>query len=266
MNELTTFNYGDNPVRTSERNGETWFVLRDICDILTIGKTADVARRLDDDEKGVAQIDTLYGVQNMTIVNEAGLYNVILRSDKPEAKDFKRWVTHDVLPSIRKSGSYAISTTPVMSQLEILSAATQALVQHERQLAELTAAQEETAKRIERTENKLIEAADVFTVPSYNYTTWQQTANDTIKMLTEASGLAQSVYRGQLYRKLEIVAGCLLGHRLTRLRNRMKEAGATRRETDTVTKLTVIARDKKLRAIFDGILREEQAKYLILGA
>mgnify|MGYP001809848395 FL=1 len=66
-----------------------------------------VADRLDPDEKGVSQIDTLGGNQEMTVINESGLYNVIIRSDKPEAKAFKRWLTHDVLPSIRKHGMYA---------------------------------------------------------------------------------------------------------------------------------------------------------------
>jgi prophage antirepressor-like protein len=65
-----------------------------------------VADRLDHDEKDVSQIDTLGGKQNLTVISEAGLYNVILRSDKPEAKAFKRWVTHEVLPTIRKHGAY----------------------------------------------------------------------------------------------------------------------------------------------------------------
>lgn len=108
MNELQIFNYGEHAVRTVEIDGEPWFVLRDICDVLNIGNTSDVARRLEEDEKGVDLIDTPSGTQKMTVINEPGLYNVILRSDKPEAHDFKRWVTHEVLPSIRKTGSYSV--------------------------------------------------------------------------------------------------------------------------------------------------------------
>ena len=93
MNELQVFNYESNEVRTIMRNGELWFVLKDVCRILSIGNSSDVFARLDDDEKGVAQIDTPGGKQKMSIINESGLYNVILRSDKPEAKPFRKWVT-----------------------------------------------------------------------------------------------------------------------------------------------------------------------------
>ena len=105
-NEIQIFNYNDREVRTVQKDGEPWFVLKDVCGILSIGNVADVYARLDTDEKGVGQIDTLGGRQNMSIINESGLYNVILRSDKPEAKPFRKWVTSEVLPSIRKHGAY----------------------------------------------------------------------------------------------------------------------------------------------------------------
>ena len=105
MNKVTIYRYDENkPVRTLNLNGEPWFVLRDVCEVLGLGNSRMVADRLDEDEKGVSQIDTLGGVQNATIISESGLYNVILRSDKPEAKPFRKWVTAVVLPSIRKNG------------------------------------------------------------------------------------------------------------------------------------------------------------------
>lgn len=107
MNEMQVFKYEDNEVRTVERNGEVWWVLADVCRVLGIQNNRNVARRLDEDEKGVHLMDTLGGGQKMTIINESGLYKVILRSDKPEAKKFTRWVTHEVLPAIRKTGSYS---------------------------------------------------------------------------------------------------------------------------------------------------------------
>ena len=109
MNELQTFTYNKSPVRTVEINGEPWFVLKDVCDILGIANSRDVVNRLDEDEKGVGQIYTPGGKQEMTVISESGLYNVILRSDKPEAKPFRKWVTAEVLPSIRKTGSYSVS-------------------------------------------------------------------------------------------------------------------------------------------------------------
>lgn len=100
---LTEFRYNGKQVRTVEQNGTVWWVLVDVCRILDIRNTTDVARRLDEDERSRFNL----GRQGETwIVNESGLYSVLLRSDKPEAKPFKRWVTHEVLPSIRKTGQY----------------------------------------------------------------------------------------------------------------------------------------------------------------
>lgn len=99
------FDYEGTQVRTVFENGEFWFVVRDITDILSLD--ASQTRRLEDDEKGLCLIQTPGGIQEMTCVNEAGLYNLVLGSRKPEAKAFKRWITHEVIPSIRKTGSYS---------------------------------------------------------------------------------------------------------------------------------------------------------------
>ncbi len=111
MNELQTFTYQDSPIRTVQLDGEPWFVLKDVCAVLGISKYRDTADRLDEDERGAARVDTLGGAQDMTIINESGLYNVILRSDKPEARPFRKWVTGEVLPSIRKHGAYMTTET-----------------------------------------------------------------------------------------------------------------------------------------------------------
>lgn len=93
-------------VRVVDVNGEPWFVAKDVCDCLELTNTAQTISYLDDDEKGVTTNYTPGGKQEMSIISEAGLYSLILRSRKPEAKAFKRWVTHDILPSIRKTGGY----------------------------------------------------------------------------------------------------------------------------------------------------------------
>lgn len=111
MNELQVFHYQDNQVRTIDRDGQPWFVLKDVCEVLGLGSPHKVAERLDEDEKGRSQIPTLGGAQEMSVISESGLYNVILRSDKPEAKPFRRWVTGEVIPSIRKHGVYATAET-----------------------------------------------------------------------------------------------------------------------------------------------------------
>lgn len=108
MNELKTF---QNPkfgtIRTTTINGEPWFVAVDVCKALEIQNNRDAISRLDDDEKNtVVLTDGNRGNPNMTIVNEPGLYALVLSSRKPEAKAFKRWITHDVIPTIRKHGAY----------------------------------------------------------------------------------------------------------------------------------------------------------------
>ena len=106
MNDMKIFeNSGFGAVRVVDVNGEPWFVARDVCDCLELD-LASGARGLDDDEKGLHTMQTPGGQQEMSIVSEAGLYSLILRSRKPEAKAFKRWITHEVLPAIRKTGGY----------------------------------------------------------------------------------------------------------------------------------------------------------------
>lgn len=106
MNKLQIFTYNGNEVRTVQHNGETWWVLKDVCKVLDLSNPSKVADRLEEDERSNFKL----GRQGEAIIiNESGLYNVILRSDKPEAKPFRKWVTSEVLPSIRKHGAY---TTP----------------------------------------------------------------------------------------------------------------------------------------------------------
>ena len=106
-NKLVTFeNAAFGKIRTLTIDGEPWFVAADVCKALELGNPSMTVERLDADEKGISSIDTLGGKQRMAIINEPGLYSVILFSRKPEAKAFKRWITHEVIPAIRKYGGY----------------------------------------------------------------------------------------------------------------------------------------------------------------
>ena len=119
MNDMQIFTYNSNEVRTVELNGEPWFVLKDVCEVLGIADHKVTARRLDADEVCQTPLtDSMGRQQETSIINESGLYNVILRSDKPEAKPFRKWVTSEVLPSIRKHGAYM---TPETLQAAILN-------------------------------------------------------------------------------------------------------------------------------------------------
>lgn len=121
--DIMPFDFHGQTVRTlTDSHGEPWFVAKDVCDILGITNSRDAMSPLDDDEKGVANTDTPGGRQNVSIVSEPGLYVLIGKSRKPEAKAFRRWVNHEVLPSIRKTGSYMMTAMSVEERaLSIMS-------------------------------------------------------------------------------------------------------------------------------------------------
>lgn len=109
MNEIQIFEHeAFGQIRVIDRDGEPWFIAVDVCKALELGNSRQAIARLDDDEKGVISIDTPGGPQEMSVINEPGLYSLVLGSRKPEAKAFKRWVTHEVLPAIRQNGYYAL--------------------------------------------------------------------------------------------------------------------------------------------------------------
>lgn len=106
--EVFTFNQNSTPIRVQVINNEPWFVGKDVCEVLGISKYRDAIAKLDEDEGRPVEVDTLGGIQKMTGISESGLYALILQSRKPEAKSFRKWVTSEVLPSIRKKGYYGI--------------------------------------------------------------------------------------------------------------------------------------------------------------
>lgn len=125
MNEITMWNYGSSKVRTIQQNGEPWFVLKDVCSVLGL-TNKHLTDRLDEDEVNQIHLtDSLGREQKTYIINESGLYTVILRSDKPQAKPFRKWVTSEVLPAIRKHGMYA--TDELLANPDIAIAAFTAL-------------------------------------------------------------------------------------------------------------------------------------------
>lgn len=111
--QLIPFQFETLPVRVVIQDSNPWWIAADICAVLEIGNSRMALSRLDDDEKGVSSIDTLGGKQDMATINEFGLYSLILGSRKPEAKAFKRWITHEVIPTIRATGSFSLAPRPL---------------------------------------------------------------------------------------------------------------------------------------------------------
>ena len=104
---LVEFQFNNHNLRIiTDKNDNYWWIAKDVCDILEISKYRDAIARLDDDQRGSVRVDTPGGMQDMAAVNESGLYDLIIRSDKPEARPFRKWITSEVLPAIRRTGSY----------------------------------------------------------------------------------------------------------------------------------------------------------------
>ena len=240
-NELTVWNYGDNDVRILMIDDEPWLVLADVCRVLELSETHRVAARLDEDEKGRTLMTTPGGTQNMTIISESGFYSVVLRSDKPQAKPFRKWVTSVVLPSIRKNGFYAGDMN--------FSRELQVLIQHERMMAQ-------HQKQLAEVQNKVDAIQDTFLLQPTN---WKKYVRDTIigiawKQTGGYSGI-HDIYI-QLYDQLESRAGADLDARLRNRRTRMLKNGMTQTAVNKINKLDIIEDDKKLKEIFTAILRE----------
>ena len=258
MNEIQVWNYESSEIRTVQVNGEPWFVLSDVCKVLELSSPHKVAERLDGDEKGRNQIPTLGGVQEMAVVNESGLYTVILRSDKPQAKPFRKWVTSVVLPSIRKTGSYSVQQP---NAFENLSPQLQVLIQMETRQKQIEARQAEQATALAGLEQKLQNTCEVIALDK---TAWRKDSEHLINKIARATGEGYGGIRlvyEEIYRSIESRAGVSLNTRLTNKRNRMAGEGVCKSKRDKLTRIDIIAEDKKLIEIYVAIVKELAVKY-----
>lgn len=154
MNSLQVFNHNElGQVRTTKEDGAIWFVAKDVADILEFSETSAMTRTLDEDEKTtlqIKQIDSNY-TSNQVLINESGLYSAILRSRKPQAKAFKKWVTSEVLPSIRRDGGYMVaneeeSDDDLLARALVVAQAT--IVRKNKKLAQVEAQLEKQAPAV----------------------------------------------------------------------------------------------------------------------
>lgn len=166
MNDLQLFNNSEfGNIRAIEENGEPWFVGKDVATALGYSNPRDaIAKHVDNEDKGVANCDTLGGTQSLTIINESGLYSLILSSKLPTAKKFKRWVTSEVIPAIRKTGSYALANTPSYQIADPIERA-KAWILEQQQLKQLQATSAQQQQQIEANRPKVV-FADAITSSS----------------------------------------------------------------------------------------------------
>lgn len=118
MKGLITYEFNGKEVRITTKNGEPWWFAKDVCDILGLKDVSMSLQKLEDDEKLIQKLFVLGQHRQFWLINEPGLYSLILRSNKPAAKKFKRWITHDVLPEIRKTGGYSINEKKEIEELK----------------------------------------------------------------------------------------------------------------------------------------------------
>jgi prophage antirepressor-like protein len=217
---IELFRYGATDVRTVAIDGEPWFVAADVCAILEIGRVHDAVRGLDDDEKGAESIRTLGGEQSVSVINEPGLYSLILRSRKPEAKAFKRWITHEVLPAIRRTGGYVAP----MTDDEKLVALAQGVLEMRRERDEAVDQRDTAVAALESA------------VPAIEYHERYVTSTDVVTVkdwgaqfgLTDPKARALLVEKGIVYRKS-------IGHRWSQSAERMVEEFEYRARAGRVT-------------------------------
>lgn len=245
-NSLRAFNNEEfGTIRTVMIDGEPWFVGKDVAIALGYNNPRDaLAKHVDAEDKGVAKCDTLGGAQELTIINESGVYSLILSSKLPNAKKFKRWVTAEILPSVRQTGSY--SAKP-MTLAEQALAQAQILVDHEKQLAVLS----ESVDKLERFNDGIVAVL----APTAVSDGWQEQMNRKVRQYCLDYDLDYRVAFNQLYMTVESSTRSDLTRRVENRRKRILQNGGTRAEADKVTKLSIIAGDADLRNAFDLALK-----------
>ena len=233
-------------IRTMDINGEPYFVGTDVAKALGYSDSfGAIKKHVDSEDKLVCQINSVGQSRNVTVINESGLYSLILSSKLPTAKRFKHWVTSEVLPAIRKTGGY-LADMSLSPTLRWMIEAEQKL---NAQQAEITAVGDKV--------NAIQEA---FTV---EFDDWRDDVRSMVGKIAMAecgdySGI-ESVYQ-RAYDALEYRAGVCLTARVRNKKNRLLETGATKTTIKAVSVLDIINGDKKLHEIFTAILREMLAK------
>lgn len=256
-NEIQVWNYESSEIRTVQVNGEPWFVGKDVTAVLGYANSSKaLLDHVDAEDKLNNESLSSLGQRGGWLINESGLYSLILSSNLPNAKQFKRWVTSEVLPSIRKHGSYS-----VQSQFADLSPQLQVLIQMETRQKQIEARQAEQATALAGLEQKLQNTCEVIALDK---TAWRKDSEHLINKIARATGDGYGGIRllyEEIYRSIESRAGVSLNTRLTNKRNRMAGEGVCKSKRDKLTRIDIIAEDKKLIEIYVAIVKELAVKY-----
>lgn len=234
-------------LRTVTLEDNIWFVGKDVAAALGYEKPTDAVRkRVDEEDRGISKMETPSGVQEMTIINESGLYSLILSSKLPSAKRFKHWVTSEVLPSIRKNGQYIVNTksdiSPMLQMCQILLDKAIETEKVQKEHSEKIAALEESVQEIKNTTPV---GADM----------WVSHMKQKVSDYSLSKGKKKDAwfYRS-LYRDMEVKCGYNLDTMLAKKRKKEMQHGMSATAAETIKKLDVIAESPSLRADFEYIL------------
>lgn len=246
MNQLQkVFNYEGHQVRTITKDGQPWFVAKDILFILGLTNISWAIERLDQDEFSLTKvIDSLGREQETFIINEPGLYSLILGSRKEESKPFKRWITHEVLPSIRKTGSYELQKPQSIEDLIIMQA---------NSMKELKTQVSGLEVKATRSDERFGAIQETFLKRDED---WRKSINQMLNNAVRYSSTDYRELRSRSYHMLEDRAHCRLNVRLSGLKDRLEESGATKTKINNTNKLDVIESEPRLKEIYTTIVKE----------
>ena len=236
-------------VRTITIDDEPYFVGKDVAEILGYSDTAKAIRtHVDDEDKQIFKVDEMATLKTsnygMYIINESGLYSLILSSKLPNAKKFKHWVTAEVLPSIRKTGSYSPDYSSLSPQLQYL-------ISLEQKTKELETAVQTTNKRLDS-------MCETMQIKGDN---WRKATHSLINRIASASGQEQRAIYLDIYDELEYRAGCNLSIRFDNLSSRLFARGVSQSRINRLNYVDVIADDRKLTEIYIAIVKEIAVKF-----
>lgn len=259
MTDLQIFNSPEfGAIRTIEKDGEPWFVGKDVAVSLGYSNTADaVQKHVDDDDRLTSQIAIAGQNRNIVIINESGLYSLVLSSKLPTAKKFKRWVTSEVIPSIRKTGSYsALDMTQLSPEMQMLKLLTDKAIATE-------LAQKQQEQHLQLVEQKVEGIRELVGI---NPNQWREDCRRLIVRIANRMGGNEYIrdVNAEVFQQVDERAGVSLATRLTNKRRRMADEGVCKSKRDKLTKVDVIAEDRKLVEIYIKVVRELAVRYEVV--
>lgn len=257
MTDLQIFNSPEfGTIRTIEKDGEPWFVGKDVASALGYTDSFGALKKhVEEEDKLVCQIDSAGQKRDVTIINESGLYSLVLSSKLPTAKQFKRWVTSEVIPSIRKTGSYSVpcDLSRLSPEMQMLKLLTDKAIENE-------LAQQEQARQLHQVEQKVENIRELVGI---NPNGWREDCRKLIVKIAYSMGGNEYIreVNNEVFNLVDKRAGVSLETRLTNKRRRMAEEGVCKSKRDRLSKVDVIAEDKKLIEIYIKVVRELVVKY-----